>query len=79
METYSKEFLNHFLNPRNVGEIPNPDIVGIAEKQERGGKVVFYIKLKKDKIVEIKYKVLGCPAAISASSIISEKCLNQTI
>lgn len=79
MEIYSKVFIDHFMNPRNVGEIKDADGVGIGENLERGGKIIFYIKVKDNKLIDIKYKVLGCPSAISSSSIISEKCLGMKI
>lgn len=79
MSNFSDVFLDHFLNPKNVGEISNPDSIGVAENKERGGKVVFYMSLIGNRINEIKYKVLGCPAAISAASVISERCLNMDV
>jgi len=79
LSAFSETFLDHFLKPRNVGELSNADIVGTAEELEKGGKIIFYINLEGNKIKEIKYKVLGCPAAISAASIISEKSLNLNI
>ncbi|HOC52864.1 MAG TPA: iron-sulfur cluster assembly scaffold protein [Caldisericia bacterium] len=72
MEIYSKTFIDHFMNPRNVGEIENADGIGIGENPQKGGKIVFYIKVKDNKLIDIKYKVLGCPSAISSSSLISE-------
>ncbi|HQJ57107.1 MAG: iron-sulfur cluster assembly scaffold protein [Caldisericia bacterium] len=72
MEIYSKTFIDHFMNPRNVGEIENADGIGIGENPQKSGKIVFYIKVKDNKLIDIKYKVLGCPSAISSSSLISE-------
>ena len=72
MEIYSKTFIDHFMNPRNVGEIENADGIGIGENPQKSGKIVFYIKVKDNKLINIKYKVLGCPSAISSSSLISE-------
>ncbi|HOK18574.1 MAG TPA: iron-sulfur cluster assembly scaffold protein [Caldisericia bacterium] len=72
MEIYSKTFIDHFMNPRNVGEIEDADGIGIGENPQKSGKIVFYIKVKDNKLIDIKYKVLGCPSAISSSSLISE-------
>ncbi|MGQ9844846.1 MAG: iron-sulfur cluster assembly scaffold protein [Caldisericia bacterium] len=79
MEIYSKIFIDHFMNPRNVGEIKDADGTGIAENVDKSGKIVFYIKVRDKKLIEIKYKVLGCPSAISSSSLISEYCKNMLI
>ncbi len=79
MEIYSKTFIDHFMNPRNVGEIENADGIGIGENPQKSGKIVFYIKVKDNKLIDIKYKVLGCPSAISSSSLISEFFKNKLI
>lgn len=79
MELYSKIFIDHFMNPRNVGEIKDADGTGIAENLDKSGKIIFYIKVSDEKLIEIKYKVLGCPSAISSSSLISEHCKNMLI
>ncbi len=79
MEIYSKTFIDHFMNPRNVGEIENADGVGVGENIDKGGKIIFYIKIQNNVLVDIKYKVLGCPSAISSSSLISENFKDKTI
>ncbi len=79
MIIFNDTFIDHFLNPRNVGEIENPDSIGIIEEEKSGGKVIFYIKVKDKKLVDIKYKILGCPSAISSASLISESFIDKTI
>lgn len=79
MNIFSDTFIDHFLNPRNVGEIDNPDSVGIIEDEKSGGKVIFYIKIYDGKLIDIKYKILGCPSAISSASLISESFKNKSI
>lgn len=79
MNIFSETFIDHFLNPRNVGEIDNPDSIGIIEEEKSGGKVIFYIKVKNKKLIDIKYKILGCPSAISSASLISESFKDKTI
>lgn len=79
MEIYSKTFIDHFMNPKNIGEIEAADGIGIGENPDKSGKIIFYIKVKDNKLIEIKYKVLGCPSAISSSSLISEYCKNMLI
>jgi len=79
MEIYSKTFIDHFMNPKNIGEIEDADGIGVGENPDKSGKIIFYIKVKDNKLIEIKYKVLGCPSAISSSSLISEYCNNMLI
>lgn len=79
MQIFSEKFIDHFLNPRNVGEIENPDTIGEVEEEKSNGKVIFYIKIKENKIFDIKYKIFGCPSAISSASLISETFKGKTI
>ena len=64
--------MDHFTNPRNVGEIENSDGVGEVGNPVCGDMMTFYIKVKDDKISEIKFKTFGCVAAIAVSSMVSE-------
>lgn len=79
MEIYSKKFIDHFMNPRNVGEIEDADGIGISESPEKSGKIIFYIKVKDNILIDIKYKVIGCPSAITSSSLISESFKDKSI
>ena len=76
IQTYSKKVMQHFLKPKNVGKIKNPDAVGKVENDACGDIMKIYIKIKKTKkdeiIQDIKFETLGCPAAIAASDVLCE-------
>jgi len=80
---YSKIVLDHFKNPRNVGEIENPDGVGSAGNPVCGDMMEVYIKVKDEMIEDIKFKTFGCGAAIASSSMVTElakgKGLNEAL
>jgi len=81
MPFYSEKVLNHFKNPRNVGEIENADGVGEVGNPVCGDIMSFYIKIAPDgkTIQDIKFKTMGCGAAIAVSSIVSEMAKGKTI
>ena len=64
--------MNEFLRPKNMGEIKNPDGVGKIGNPLCGDIMWVYIKVKKDKITDIKFKTFGCAAAIATSSMITQ-------
>ena len=72
MENYSEKVMDHFRNPRNVGEIENPDGVGHVGNPVCGDVMELYIKVKDDVITDAKFKTLGCGAAIATSSMVTE-------
>ena len=69
---YSKKVMDHFTNPRNVGEIENPDGVGHVGNPVCGDIMELYIKVDDGIIVDAKFKTFGCGAAIATSSIVTE-------
>jgi nitrogen fixation NifU-like protein len=69
---YSKKVMDHFTNPRNVGEIENPDGVGHVGNPVCGDIMELYIKVDDGVIVDAKFKTFGCGAAIATSSIVTE-------
>ena len=69
---YTEKVKCHFLHPRNVGEIKNPDGVGTVGNPTCGDIMTIYIKVKDDKIVDIKFKTFGCAAAIASTSVATE-------
>jgi nitrogen fixation NifU-like protein len=71
-ELYSPKVMDHFLNPRNVGEIPDADGVGSVGNPVCGDIMKLYIKVKDGKIVDAKFKTFGCGAAIATSSMVTE-------
>ncbi len=69
---YSNKVMDHFKNPRNVGEIENPDGVGHVGNPVCGDIMELYIKVNDGIIVDAKFKTFGCGAAIATSSIVTE-------
>jgi nitrogen fixation NifU-like protein len=76
---YSEKVMDHFSNPRNIGEIENADGVGEVGNPVCGDMMSFYIKVADDKILDIKFKTFGCVAAIAVSSMVSEMALGKTL
>ncbi|MEO0098698.1 MAG: Fe-S cluster assembly scaffold protein NifU [candidate division WOR-3 bacterium] len=76
---YSEKVIEHFKNPRNVGEIPDADGVGEVGNPVCGDMMTFYIKVKDGVLVDVKFKTFGCGAAIAVSSIVSEMAKGKTI
>ena len=79
MEEYSKKVMEHFQNPRNVGEIPDADGIGNVGNPICGDIMRLYIKVENDKIVDAKFKTFGCGAAIATSSMVTELVKGKTI
>jgi nitrogen fixation NifU-like protein len=71
--------MDHFANPRNVGEIEDADGVGEIGNPVCGDMMTFYIKVKDDRIEDVKFKTFGCGAAIAVSSITSEMAKGKTL
>jgi nitrogen fixation NifU-like protein len=76
---YSDKVMEHFKNPRNVGEIPDADGVGTVGNPVCGDMMTMYIKVKNGKIADIKFKTYGCGAAIATSSMTTELAMGKTI
>jgi nitrogen fixation NifU-like protein len=79
MAFYSEKVMEHFANPRNVGEIKEADGVGEIGNPVCGDMMTFYIKVKDNKIDEVKFKTFGCGAAIAVSSMVSEMAKGKTL
>jgi nitrogen fixation NifU-like protein len=69
---YNEKVIEHFKNPRNVGEMENPDGVGRVGDPVCGDVMELYIKVKDGIVVEAKFKTFGCAAAIATSSMVTE-------
>jgi nitrogen fixation NifU-like protein len=67
------------MNPRNVGEIENADGIGEEGNPVCGDMMTFYIKVKDDRLEDVKFKTFGCGAAIAVSSMVSEMAKGKTI
>ncbi|MEM0202446.1 MAG: Fe-S cluster assembly scaffold protein NifU [Archaeoglobaceae archaeon] len=76
---YSKKVLEHFMNPRNVGEIPDADGIGMEGNPVCGDVMKIYIKVEGDRIVDAKFQTFGCGAAIAVSSMITEMVKGKTL
>ncbi len=76
---YSQKVMDHFMNPRNVGEIENADGVGMEGNPTCGDAMQLFIKVENDVIVDAKFRTFGCGAAIAVSSMLTEMIKGKTI
>jgi len=76
---YTDKVMEHFRNPRNMGEIPNADGVGVVGNPICGDLMSIYIKVKDNKLEDVKFKTFGCGAAIATSSMITELAKGKTL
>ena len=79
MAFYSEKVMEHFANPRNVGEIKDADGVGEVGNPVCGDMMTFYIKVKDNKLEDVKFKTFGCGAAIAVSSMVAEMAKGKTL
>lgn len=76
---YTEKVMDHFMNPRNMGEIPDADGIGTVGNPVCGDLMTVYIKVKDNKLEDVKFKTFGCGAAIATSSMITELSKGKTI
>ena len=76
---YTEKVMDHFMHPRNVGEIENADGVGEVGNAKCGDIMKMYLKIKDDIIVDIKFKTFGCGSAIATSSMATELVKGKSI
>ena len=77
---YSKKVMDHFMNPRNTGEIPDANGVGEVGNPVCGDIMKMYLKINDDKIIEdVKFKTFGCGAAVATSSIATEMIKGKSV
>jgi len=76
---YSDKVLEHFKNPRNMGELNDADAVGEHGNPVCGDLMYIYIKVKNDKINDISFQTFGCAAAIATSSMVTELAKGKTL
>lgn len=79
MAMYSDKVMEHFAHPRNVGEIPDADGVGEEGNPVCGDVMKFTIKVKDNRLEDVKFRTFGCGAAIAVSSIVSEMAKGKTL
>ena len=76
---YSERVMDHFTNPRNVGDMPDADGVGTVGNAKCGDIMQMFIKVENDIIVDVKFKTFGCGAAIATSSMATELVKGKSI
>jgi nitrogen fixation NifU-like protein len=76
---YSKKVMDHFMNPRNVGEIKDADGVGEEGNPTCGDAMKITIKVKDDILEDVKFQTFGCGAAIAVSSMVTEMAIGKTL
>lgn len=76
---YSEKVMDHFSNPRNVGELPDANAVGQVGNPKCGDIMKIYMKIEDDVVKDVKFKTFGCGAAIATSSMATEMVKGQTI
>ncbi len=79
MALYSEKVMEHFRNPRNIGVIENADGIGEVGNPVCGDLMTFYIKVKENRLEDVKFQTFGCGAAIAVSSIVSEMAKGKTL
>ncbi len=79
MEQYSKKVMEHFFNPKNVGEIKDADGIGEVGNPRCGDIMKMYIKVKDNVITDIKFLTFGCGAAVATSSMVTELIKGKTL
>jgi len=79
MEEYSQKVMDHFMNPRNVGEIENADGVGTVGNPVCGDIMKMYLKIENNTIKDAKFKTFGCGAAVATSSMATELIIGKTL
>jgi nitrogen fixation NifU-like protein len=76
---YSEKVMDHFMNPRNVGEIKDADGIGEEGNPVCGDMMTFYIKVKDNRLEDVKFQTFGCGAAVAVSSMVSEMAKGKTL
>ena len=76
---YSEKVMDHFANPRNVGELPDANAIGEVGNSECGDIMKMYLKIEDNVIKDVKFKTFGCGAAIATSSMATEMVKGKTI
>jgi len=78
-QDYTDKVKDHFFNPRNVGFLKNPDGIGRAGNPKCGDVMELQIEVRDDKISDVKFRTMGCGAAIATSSMVTELIIGKTI
>jgi nitrogen fixation NifU-like protein len=76
---YTEKVMDHFSNPRNVGEIPDANGIGEVGNSVCGDIMKIYLKIEDNRIIDVKFKTFGCGAAIATSSMVTEMVMGKTV
>ena len=76
---YTDKVMDHFMNPRNVGVIENPDGYGKIGSPSCGDMMEIFLRIENDVIKDVKFRTFGCASAIASSSVTTEMILNKTV
>ena len=76
---YTEKVMEHFNNPRNIGIIPEPTVLVQVGDPNCGDSLLMSLKIEDERIVDIKYKIFGCGAAIATASVASELVMGKTL
>ncbi len=76
---YSEKVMDHFMHPRNMGEIENADAVGTVGNAKCGDIMRIFLKIENGIVVDAKFKTFGCGSAIATSSMATEMIIGRTI
>ncbi len=80
MWEYTDKVKEHFKNPKNVGEIENPDAVGVAGSLKCGDQLKLYLKIDENNVItDAKFQTFGCGSAVASSSILTEMVIGKTV
>lgn len=79
LSLYTQKVMEHFMNPHNMGEIKDADAIGEAGNAVCGDVMHLYLKVKDNRIKDIKFKTLGCAAAIATSSMVTDLAKGKTL
>ena len=76
---YTKEVIEHFLRPKNAGQMENPSGVGMIGDPECGDSLQLFIRVDGERISDVKYLIRGCPAAMAVASALSELAMGKLV
>ena len=76
---YSEKVMDHFTNPRNVGELEGANAIGTVGNAKCGDIMKMYLKIENDVIVDVSFKTFGCGAAVATSSMATELVKGKTV